>query len=292
MVLKFIIALLVLGVSALCNGCGEDLESSRIINGNRTEPNSIPWQVSLPQPGCGGTIICEKFVMTAAHCVEDIDPVTKEHIYYEPNEVTVFAEEHNWEDQNDHVEHSVKNIHRHQQYKFACIGNSCQLSYDFAILELNKPIDLGASSKARAACLPDASDSSRIFKQGTEFVASGWGRHIGGNDHTYPDKLRHATISWQPNKTCGGNSQKASFCAGKQDGTQGTCHGDSGGPLTWKDDKTQKVKLVGVTSFGEDSCFSISGFADVTKVLGWVKEIIGECNGNTGGNNGGGNTTP
>ena len=65
----------------------------RIVGGEPSDPNSIPWQVALVKrweryPFCGGTILCPKFIMTAAHCMyvgnyqlkpEDIEVMVGEH---------------------------------------------------------------------------------------------------------------------------------------------------------------------------------------------------------------------
>ena len=56
------------------NGTFESNDDSvRIVGGNEANPNSIPWQAALVRRGgttpfCGGTIICPRYVMTAAHC--------------------------------------------------------------------------------------------------------------------------------------------------------------------------------------------------------------------------------
>jgi len=297
-----VIALALSFCSTLTYGCGEGLESSRIIGGGQANKNSIPWQVRLAADGgaeCGGTILCPRFVMTAAQCVEKAG--TKS--YLTPSAVTINAEEHSQSDGNDHTTHTVKKIHRHAKYQGSWTQN---IDWNFAILELDKPIDLSKSSKARAACLPEASDA-RIFKRGTTFVASGWGRHVGGNNIDSPDKLRHVTLPWQPKMECGAGGidpDEPLICAGVR-GKKGACQGDDGGPLTWVDNQTSKVKLMGVSSFvlgnwtwrGDlrvGHCNDLSGFADVTKVLDWIQGIIKGCNGSSGpdgnGNgNGGGN---
>ena len=173
-----------------------------------------PWASG----GCGGTIICEKFVMTAAHCIDLLDSNGNYHLL-EPSQVKVFAEEHSQWDASDHVEHSVEAIHPHPDW------NSNALNFDFALLELSKPLDLSRGSKARAACLPDMSDS-RIFKDGTTFVASGWGRHVGGHDPSSPDILRKVDLPWLPKQFCGVSAPI--ICTGNS-GEQGVCQGDSGG---------------------------------------------------------------
>ena len=140
-------------------------ESSRIVGGAEADPNSIPWQVALVTPNqevfCGGTIICSKYILTAAHCtVED---------FAEPGSFEVVAGEHDTLDHSDQAtRHSVKAIHDHPNYVTATKG------FDYSILELDTPIDLSASSKARAACLPDKEDTQ--FDYDTKFVVSGWGK--------------------------------------------------------------------------------------------------------------------
>ena len=51
-----------------------------IVGGCVVKPRSLPWQVvivyknELDQAHCGGTVICPKFVLTAAHCFTRLDP--------------------------------------------------------------------------------------------------------------------------------------------------------------------------------------------------------------------------
>ena len=66
--------------------CGKRVvKSSRVVNGEEAAPNSWPWQISLryrdwPYKNayghfCGGSLIENDWVLTAAHCVgHDLDP--------------------------------------------------------------------------------------------------------------------------------------------------------------------------------------------------------------------------
>ena len=58
-------------------GCGEsDVVLDRIVGGDNAVKHSIPWQAALTSRGsnfvfCGGTVIDETHIMTAAHCTEN-----------------------------------------------------------------------------------------------------------------------------------------------------------------------------------------------------------------------------
>ena len=62
----------------LSNGNGvQDAPINRVINGQEALPNEFPWQVALVRAGghtpiCGGSIISDRHVLTAAHCTNDI----------------------------------------------------------------------------------------------------------------------------------------------------------------------------------------------------------------------------
>merc|ERR1712180_127090 len=112
-------------------------ERTRIVGGEEVEPHSIPWQVYLRDVNCGGTIICPRFVMTAAHCIDQ--KVAKE----------VYVGLHNVKDDlTEDRRHGVKKIHKHPKYEVMPGG----VNYDFAILELTNPINM--SSDAKATFLP------------------------------------------------------------------------------------------------------------------------------------------
>ena len=84
-----------------------------MVGGQEADPNSIPWQVGLVRRNgrrtfCGGTIICDKFVMTAAHCVGPNSP----------NQTQVLAGEHNLLDDLDKAtRHDIKNVIIHPDYQ-------------------------------------------------------------------------------------------------------------------------------------------------------------------------------
>lgn len=62
-------------ITPINSGCGTrniDLDTNRIVGGNIAQPNSWPWIVVLFNGGrqfCGGSLIDNIHVLTAAHCV-------------------------------------------------------------------------------------------------------------------------------------------------------------------------------------------------------------------------------
>ena len=93
----------------------------------------------------------------------------------------------------------VKQLHRHPKYRVTFSQSTGPFSdlWDYMILELKKPIDLGEGSMARAVCLPKKDDMAK-FKQGeTILVTSGWG------EGTEPEnELRHIEVPWVTHSYC------------------------------------------------------------------------------------------
>lgn len=53
--------------------CGVRNEASRIIGGEETKANEFPWVVRLSYFDkfyCGGMLINDRYVLTAAHCIK------------------------------------------------------------------------------------------------------------------------------------------------------------------------------------------------------------------------------
>merc|ERR1711973_86896 len=265
---------LLLNAIAFAHGCGEALEG-RIVGGGATEAHAIPWQVGLvgggSRPFCGGTIICDKWIMTAAHC--------------NLGSFQVLAQEHQVAGNGngaDGTRHNVARVIPHPDYNDDTVNN------DFMLVELAEPINLTGTSKARAACLPTVSDIASYTAPGTNFVVSGWGHLTQGGSS--PNVLHSAIVPHISDSVCnqayGGLITSQMMCAGHLAGGIDSCQDDSGGPLTWADPSTSKVKLVGVVSWG-GVCAQPNQpgvYAEITSVLSWINGIIGNTcsNGDTG----------
>ena len=145
--------------------CGKppQIPRGRIIGGKEATKHSQPWMVSVIEcRQCGGTLISDKHVLTASHCVHD------------KKRFRVILGDHNC-DQYDTGEISIAvgkvSIHP----KYARLAPSRALVNDIAVLTLDKPVKF--SSSIQPACLPTSSCDDYI---GHKVTAAGWGR-IGEN---------------------------------------------------------------------------------------------------------------
>jgi len=241
--------------------------ATRIVGGTVTEVSEYPWQAGLVstggnRPWCGGTVIGDRWILTAAHCTESsassIQVLLGEHDISDATETTV-------------VRKNVKRIIDHPSY------NTNTLDYDFALMELDTPIDFAANSHIRPACLPTGSDSYAGFQA----VVSGWGTTSSGGSQS--SKLREVTVDVLSNDQCKASSYSNSditarmMCAAVNGGGKDACQGDSGGPLVTASNGNgvtpgQNYELVGVVSWGVGCALANypGVYARVTEALTWI----------------------
>merc|ERR1712121_160658 len=189
---------------------------NRIINGEAAEEGEIPWQVYIG--GCGGTLVSDRHVITAAHCTE-----TRLASY-----ITVLAgslENYPAWENNNVLRIKVRRKEEHPLWYAE--------ASDIAVLELETPIDWAAFPNVRPACLPKEESIEEVFNKPA--VVRGWGE-LGDGDH--PDFLQRVNITTNGRENCGGWNDdgwgilpKNRFCAGPIEGGKDSCSGDSGGPL-------------------------------------------------------------
>ncbi|KAG0409773.1 hypothetical protein HPB47_013128 [Ixodes persulcatus] len=242
---------------------------SQIVGGEKAAPLEFPWQISLRifnvtgnyERGhtCGGSIINKQHVMTAAHCVDGRTPA----------EFIVVVGDQNIQVQ-DPTEEKI-GITMHPQY------NSETITYDYAILKLNKTLDFNGQEKhLMPICLPTLYQNF----DGQTCTASGWGltkdRSQGGNT-TNPDLLK-VDLPIVPYDECSRDykginqiDRNTMICAGLKEGGKATCQGDSGGPLQCPRRDGRSV-LAGLTSWGT-TCAAPNQptvFARVSTQLLWI----------------------
>lgn len=235
----------------------------RIVGGVPAEIKDAPWQVALVfgkykdpfrAQFCGGSIVSDTWVVTAAHCVVN-DSVNRV-----ASNVDVVANTTFYNTAGDRV--SIAEIRVHEKY------DPKTQDYDIALLKL-----ADHTAKLVPVALP-AADSK--LPPGTELLVSGWGALREGSPGTA--YLISANIPVVSNKTC---NEPASYnnavtdnmiCAGLREGGLDSCQGDSGGPAVATAGETKL--LMGIVSFGEGCArkFKYGVYTNVRALRQWIDQ--------------------
>merc|ERR1711971_1414476 len=130
----------------------------RIVGGFEAAHHEWPWQVALFSDDawfCGGSIISENYVLTAAHCADGAS-------YFD-----VMAGAHNVRESSEpnRVEVTSYEGWTHPMW------NSNDLSGDLALVELPSPLPM--NDYISASCLPAAGETPAV---GSMVTVTGWGK--------------------------------------------------------------------------------------------------------------------
>jgi secreted trypsin-like serine protease len=192
---------------------------------------------------CTGTVVAPRIVLTAAHCVEDIEKgtITPAATYALSTGVA-----------DPHSAGPTNIFHVVATHVFPGFDPGL-LHGDAAILVLDRP------TSAPPLALDGAGDAG-LYSGGAEAQLTGWGL-TKANAKEAPGNLQAATMLIQPSKTCREKIKPfyrpylpaAQVCLLAANRGSGGCFGDSGGPAIARRADGTSVQ-VGVTSTGGPAC--------------------------------------
>ncbi|RZF38122.1 hypothetical protein LSTR_LSTR005483 [Laodelphax striatellus] len=255
-------------VNAWCQFCycGLANKMTRIVGGWATEINAYPWMVGLAVKGrlfCGGTLISDLHVITAAHCVVNISP----------DKLYILISEHNVATR-DELTAEVRRVAKvtiHPHY-----GNTVKYNNDMAIIKLDARVMF--RSAAQPACLPPKD----LELEGSTAKVVGWGAiKEGGPAAT---ELMETAVTVFSDEECKKIPQfpvkgitSNMFCAGHKGGGHDSCQGDSGGPILVTDSRGRYI-IAGIVSWGV-GCARPNKPGIYTKVanyIDWISNVTSE----------------
>uniref|UniRef100_A0A3B3WUI5 Coagulation factor IX n=1 Tax=Poecilia mexicana TaxID=48701 RepID=A0A3B3WUI5_9TELE len=228
----------------------------RIVGGRSVAPGEIPWQV-LGRLFCGGSILSERWVITAAHCLREA-----------AGSFSVRVGEHNTEiTEGREKDYEVLEEQPHPRYN----ATLDIYNHDIALLYLKETISFSAT--VRPICIGPMAFIEDLVKQPSPATVSGWGRtRFMGITSNILQKVEVPLVDQtECKKSSNERITPVMFCAGFYDVAKDACQGDSGGPHaksyrdTWF--------LTGIVSWGEE-CAKEGKYGVYTRVsvyYSWIK---------------------
>uniref|UniRef100_A0A6I8QLR8 Acrosin n=1 Tax=Xenopus tropicalis TaxID=8364 RepID=A0A6I8QLR8_XENTR len=217
--------------------------NSRIVGGVNSQPGAWPWLVSIQAwrgsdygHFCGGTILNNQWILTAAHCLIDYKTT------FDTIRVVIGARKLSKLGSETQIR-KVKQLILHEKYL-----REGKHSYDIGLILLDEPIKF--NDYTQRACLPSASLN---VAQKTNCYVAGWGVL---EEKAAADILQEAGVFFINKELCNskewynGKVYPYNLCAGHKEGKIDSCQGDSGGPLMCKRKTSNDYIVVGVTSWG------------------------------------------
>ncbi|XP_038565973.1 chymotrypsinogen B-like [Micropterus salmoides] len=256
-----LVVLAVTGSNAQLDVCGTAPLNTKIVGGEDAVAGSWPWMASLHWSTgshfCGGSLINNQWVLTAAHCFESTS--TFGLIVYLGRDSQKLPNPHE-------VSRTVSKIIKHPNYDTKTNNN------DIALLQLSSPVAF--SNYIRPVCL--AADGS-VFKAGRNCWVTGWGDIRFEVPLPFPEKLQQVSVPIVSYKDCNdvyGIITSNMMCAGQPQGGKDSCQGDSGGPMVRKTG-AQWVQG-GVVSFGYGCALPQTPgvYTRVSEYQSWINKQI------------------
>ncbi|KAL7646387.1 UNVERIFIED_CONTAM: hypothetical protein RMT77_003300 [Armadillidium vulgare] len=245
----------------------------KIFGGEVAEESEFPWNAAFIHHNdifCGGSIINEKYVLTAAHCFKYYSYRDRRLKLVSPSKVRILV---------GSSEMRYRPIQKGKRIfpdfripklvVFHPLYSALSMTSDICIVKIHQTFK-EYSHKILPICLPPYGYSF----ENSESIVSGWGK-LYFEAPKLEKHLRKATITVWDSSICEKRLpnvflREVMICAASPG--KDSCKGDSGGPLITRLSKNQYMQI-GITSFGY-GCGDLSKPGVYTKVDEFVPWIM------------------
>ncbi|XP_053550144.1 serine protease 53-like [Bombina bombina] len=265
----------VLQLSGAATVCGIQGLKTRIYGGSRAVPGEWPWHVALNflgTPNCGGSLISDRWILTAAHCFEGNLTISDPKSWTAHLGFTRLG----GAQESSAVSMVLSKIVIHDSYTDAISG------HDLALVELASPVTF--TNFISPICLPEDTHRFQLRKTcwttGLEDVPDG----VPLDSKRSLEKVSQTLIGW---RTCNcvynshnrpeleNPTKPGMLCIAANDGDKGPCLGDSGGPVVCNEEGVWFI--AGVISFSQ-GCHLRNSPTVITAVSfyeEWIRKTVG-----------------
>ncbi|XP_064115532.1 phenoloxidase-activating factor 1-like [Macrobrachium nipponense] len=256
--------------------CGRGGQLHRIFNGVEAPVGAFPWMAifgykdpNLPGGldwGCGGALINDKYILTAAHCVVPSLPLDE-----------IRLGEHNLDKDPDCSEadcpsHQVFKVTRSQIISHPNYDTRTPFSDDIALIRLDRKATL--NRLVQPICLPDAQFDIKSYLNGRNGTVAGWGNTEDGPKSRV---LKSVGVPFVSLDTCQPLYQNLlnsdQVCFGGEGGRD-SCSGDSGGPIFQASTTGTRSTIFGVVSFGKKCGGDPAIYTRVASYRSWIVQNL------------------
>lgn len=237
---------------------------AKITGGSDADISEFPWQVYLEADKytCGGSIISNEWIITAAHCTKG-----EFNVSIPASEMVVIVGANNPRNSLQGKKYYVSEVIVHENYDLSTLNN------DIALLKLIEPVNYTNAEPIKLISAKDV--ESGATDPGVMTWVTGYGL-TRVSPPGYPSKLQKVQLPIVTNEQASSvwkNIPESDMMAGYHANNKDACTGDSGGPLIVP--VSDGYKLAGLVSWGSSNCNTYGAYTRLSLFESWITEKTG-----------------